>query len=242
MRRYLLHELHLTRAATLADPSFMPLRPHLPQPHETRHARATHQGKAASAAQRVWAQRDWPEGLAEQRFIALFHAQAEDFARGSTACQHPRGNAAESRAEAASRRLEDSMDYADQSAGIDDARGIGTLDPDHSAAPRVSCASRSGAGRDTLDASHLATRIASFCQSPTACNGGNWDISLELDPAIVPHTRLHLKLSPGALLLRFDVRSSHACTLLSNARDALGAHLEARLERRIEIEIDPLDR
>jgi type III secretion control protein HpaP len=94
-----------------------------------------------------------------------------------------------------------------------------------------------------LVADHLAERIARFCTSPALEHaGGRWEVVVELDPAILPHTRLHLLLSDGTLALRFDARDARARQLIcdhgSALRSRLEAHLEARPGARITVHVE----
>ena len=94
------------------------------------------------------------------------------------------------------------------------------------------------AGGD-LVADHLAERIAGFCASPALQRaGGRWEVMIELDPAILPHTRLHLVLSDDALSLRFDTSDARARQLICDNGAALRSRLEARLGARIAIHVE----
>jgi hypothetical protein len=94
------------------------------------------------------------------------------------------------------------------------------------------------AGGD-LVADHLADRIAGFCASPALERaGGRWEVMIELDPAILPHTRLHLVLSDDTLSLRFDARDARARQLICDNGAALRSRLEARLGARIAIHVE----
>jgi type III secretion control protein HpaP len=97
------------------------------------------------------------------------------------------------------------------------------------------CARAAGAD---LVADHLAERIARFCASPALEHGGGrWEVVVELDPAILPRTRLHLLLSDGTLALRFDVRDARARQLICDNGAALQSRLEARLGAHITVRI-----
>ncbi|WP_174769733.1 type III secretion HpaP family protein [Paraburkholderia bonniea] len=107
--------------------------------------------------------------------------------------------------------------------------------------PQVCPITRATHSPASLDTQRLVTHITGFCCSPVALGGGRWEISLELNPALLPGTRLHLKLSSTALFLRFDTRSPETSALLSNARAELQAQLENRLGLLIEIETECMD-
>jgi len=98
------------------------------------------------------------------------------------------------------------------------------------------CARATGAD---LVADHLAERIARFCASPALEHaGGRWEVVVELDPAILPRTRLHLLLSDGTLSLRFDTRDAGARQLICDNGAALRSRLEARLGARIIVHLE----
>ena len=98
------------------------------------------------------------------------------------------------------------------------------------------CARATGA---ELVAEHLADRIARFCASPALEHaGGRWEVVVELDPAILPRTRLHLVLSDGTLSLRFDVRDARARQLICDNGAALRSRLEARLGAHIAVQVE----
>jgi len=93
------------------------------------------------------------------------------------------------------------------------------------------------AGVNSL-ADHLADRIAGFCTGPARSRGGErWEVTVELDPAILPQTRLHLVLSDGTLSLRFDARSAPARRLICDNGDALRSRLETRLGAPIAVHV-----
>jgi hypothetical protein len=89
-----------------------------------------------------------------------------------------------------------------------------------------------------LVADHLAERIARFCTSPALEHaGGRWEVVVELDPAILPRTRLHLLLSDGTLALRFGARDARARQLICDHGGALQSRLEARRGAHITVQI-----
>ena len=95
------------------------------------------------------------------------------------------------------------------------------------------------AARVDAVADHLAGRIARLCASPAlARRGERWEVTIELDPAILAQTRLHLLLSDGTLSLRFDVRDAGARRLICDNGAALRSRLEARLGARITVHLE----
>ena len=95
------------------------------------------------------------------------------------------------------------------------------------------------AAQAELVADQLAERIARFCTGPALEHaGGRWEVVVELDPAILPHTRLHLLLSDGTLSLRFDARDAGARQLICDNGAALRSRLEARLGAHITVHLE----
>lgn len=91
--------------------------------------------------------------------------------------------------------------------------------------------------------SEIARTIERFCTDPAVSDAGQWDLELELDPAVLPHTTLLLHLSPLVVRIRFRVRDAHAKQLISDYRPALKMRLEKSMSqhgsnRDIEIDID----
>jgi type III secretion control protein HpaP len=94
------------------------------------------------------------------------------------------------------------------------------------------------AAQADLVADRLAERIARFCTGPALEHaGGRWEVVVELDPAILPGTRLHLVLSDGTLSLRFDTRDTGARQLICDNGAALRSRLEARLGAQIAVHV-----
>ena len=95
------------------------------------------------------------------------------------------------------------------------------------------------AAQAELVADRLAERIARFCTGPALEHaGGRWEVVVELDPAILPRTRLHLLLSDGTLSLRFDTRDAGARQLICDHGAALRGRLEARLGAHITVHLE----
>jgi type III secretion control protein HpaP len=93
------------------------------------------------------------------------------------------------------------------------------------------------AAEGDLLAEHLAERVAGFCTSPAVERTGQWDVAVELDPAILPRTELHLSLSGWGLSLRFDSRDARARQLICDNSNELKTRLEARLGGRVAVEV-----
>ncbi|WP_323117784.1 type III secretion system protein SctP [Burkholderia alba] len=85
----------------------------------------------------------------------------------------------------------------------------------------------------------LASEIAPLCGDELA---GQWDLSLPLDPALLPDTVLHLVLSRFDLRLRFDTSDAATRHLLCSHGATLHARLDTLLShqgvsRTIEIDV-----
>jgi type III secretion control protein HpaP len=96
----------------------------------------------------------------------------------------------------------------------------------------------SQAAEADLVVEHLAERIANFCSSPAVQGGGIWEVTIVLNPAILPETSLQLKLSPFRLSLRFDCGNARANDLICLNTDALQRRLRSRLGASLEIDIE----
>lgn len=89
----------------------------------------------------------------------------------------------------------------------------------------------------------IAHTIERFCMDPAVADAGQWDIELDLDPAVLRNTTLLLHLSPFVVRIRFLVRDPHAKQLISDHVYALKTRLEKAMSangalRDINIEID----
>ncbi|MFL9859535.1 type III secretion system protein SctP [Paraburkholderia madseniana] len=93
------------------------------------------------------------------------------------------------------------------------------------------------AAEGDLLAEHLAERVAGFCTNPAVERAGQWDVAVELDPAILPRTELHLSLSGWGLSLRFDSRDARARQLICDNSNELKTRLEVRLGGRVAVEV-----
>lgn len=60
----------------------------------------------------------------------------------------------------------------------------------------------------------IAREVAAFCANRAITGAGNWEMSLALDPRILPATTLHLALSPRCLQLRFETQDTSSRQLL----------------------------
>lgn len=86
---------------------------------------------------------------------------------------------------------------------------------------------------------HLAQLLSRFCGSCVVkANSECWEVTLDLDPRVLPDTRLTLRLSPHTLWLRFLAAHPRARDLLSEHGDALRQRIHVLLEQRIDIELE----
>ncbi len=86
---------------------------------------------------------------------------------------------------------------------------------------------------------HLAQLLSRFCGSRIVKAGGEcWEVTLDLDPRVLPETRLTLQLSPHTLWLRFHTGHPRARDLLSEHGDALRQRIHVLLEQRIDVELE----
>ncbi|WP_179950217.1 type III secretion system protein SctP [Burkholderia sp. MSMB1826] len=96
------------------------------------------------------------------------------------------------------------------------------------------------AAEGDLLAQHLAEHVAGFCTSPAVDRTGQWEVSVELDPAVLAKTQLHLRLSGLALALRFDSHDPRCRHLICDNINELKTRLEARLGGHIAVEVTVL--
>ncbi|AMP39838.1 type III secretion system protein SctP [Ralstonia solanacearum] len=130
-----------------------------------------------------------------------------------------------------------------------DARTDASPPPPHPADPDASlhtaaianrlvrACSEIGAGETMTE--HLARLLSQFCASQAIRSGGEcWEISLDLDPKILPETRLTLRLSSHTLSLRFEAGHPRSRHLLSEHGDTLRQRLHALLRQQVDVELE----
>ncbi|NKA81272.1 type III secretion protein HpaP [Ralstonia solanacearum] len=101
----------------------------------------------------------------------------------------------------------------------------------------VRTCSEIGAGETMTE--HLARLLSQFCASQAIRSGGEcWEISLDLDPKILPETRLTLRLSPHTLSLRFETGHPRSRHLLSEHGDTLRQRIHALLRQQVDVELE----
>ncbi|MDC6178471.1 type III secretion system protein SctP [Ralstonia solanacearum] len=101
----------------------------------------------------------------------------------------------------------------------------------------VQTCSEIGAGETMTE--HLARLLSQFCASQAIRSGGEcWEISLDLDPQILPETRLTLRLSSHTLSLRFEAGHPRSRHLLSEHGDTLRQRIHTLLRQQVDVELE----
>jgi hypothetical protein len=80
----------------------------------------------------------------------------------------------------------------------------------------------------------IVAEVAEFCAHPIVVQSGNWQITIPIDPALLPGCTLSLALSHFQLTLRFE-------TTLESSRQLISAHvatLRATLEQLMQSRLD----
>ncbi|WP_080976977.1 type III secretion system protein SctP [Ralstonia solanacearum] len=109
--------------------------------------------------------------------------------------------------------------------------------PPPSPARLVQTCSEIGAGETMTE--HLARLLSQFCASQAIRSGGEcWEISLDLDPQILPETRLTLRLSSHTLSLRFEAGHPRSRHLLSEHGDTLRQRIHTLLRQQVDVELE----
>jgi type III secretion control protein HpaP len=75
----------------------------------------------------------------------------------------------------------------------------------------------------------LADRVADFCGDSAVLSQGDWQVTVLLDPAILPATKLQIRLSYFDLHLRFECRDSGEKQLILDHSGILKSRLEVLL-------------
>ena len=88
----------------------------------------------------------------------------------------------------------------------------------------------------------IASQVANFASNRSLADAGTWEVTLPLDPRVLPDTVLHLRLSPALLSLRFDATDPDARELLLRHSNVLELELKALLAgwgepRQIEVTV-----
>lgn len=83
----------------------------------------------------------------------------------------------------------------------------------------------------------LAERIARFCSMSGAADDAAWEVTLPMNPAVLPDTSMHLQLSPSRIVIRFETANPHASRLIVDNADALRVRLADVLSRQIDVDV-----
>jgi len=88
----------------------------------------------------------------------------------------------------------------------------------------------------------IASQVADFASNRSLADAGTWEVTLPLDPRVLPDAVLHLTLSPALLSLRFDVNDTDARELLLLHGNVLERELKTLLagwgeSRQIELTV-----
>lgn len=95
------------------------------------------------------------------------------------------------------------------------------------------------ATRDEFVAQQLAERITRFCAMSGTAADAAWEVTLPMNPAVLPDTLLRMQLSPSAMDIRFVTSDTGARQLICDNADALRIRLADALGRRsIDIHVD----
>lgn len=86
-------------------------------------------------------------------------------------------------------------------------------------------------------AQQLADRIARFCSMSGASDDAAWEVTLPMNPAVLPDTLLHLQLSPSRIAIRFETSSTRSARLICDHADTLRARLSDALRRQIDVDV-----
>ncbi|TKC91519.1 hypothetical protein FAZ69_03435 [Trinickia terrae] len=83
----------------------------------------------------------------------------------------------------------------------------------------------------------VAERIARFCAMTGATDDAAWEVTLPMNPAVLPETSLHLQLSPSRMVLRFETTDARSSQLIFDNTDALRTRLANVLSRQIDVDV-----
>jgi|GEM_PF-5731578 len=92
--------------------------------------------------------------------------------------------------------------------------------------------------RAQMAITHIALRVADFCNAKPVRGAGTWEAWLDINHDIVAQTALFLSLSPDQLLLRFNTSSPDAREVLCSGKERLDAELKAALSGKLQISIE----
>ncbi|AVQ05609.1 TPA: type III secretion system protein SctP [Xanthomonas vasicola pv. zeae] len=128
---------------------------------------------------------------------------------------------------------------SDQTVRLDPAQHLPvSRDNDSDALGRQIAAEWIRTQRAQMAITHIALRVADFCNATPVRGAGTWEAWLDINQDIVAQTTLFLRLSPDHLLLRFSSSSPDACEVLSSGKERLDTALKAALSSPLQISIE----
>ena len=86
-------------------------------------------------------------------------------------------------------------------------------------------------------AQQLADRIARFCSLSGASDDAAWEVTLPMNPAVLPDTLLHLQLSPSRIAIRFETSSTRSAGLICDNVVRLRTRLSDALRRQVDVDV-----
>jgi type III secretion control protein HpaP len=92
--------------------------------------------------------------------------------------------------------------------------------------------------RAQMAISHIALRVADFCNAAPVRGAGSWEAWLDINHDILAQTTLFLRLSPDQLSLRFDSSSPDAREVLCSGKERLHTALKAVLSDTLQLSIE----
>lgn len=80
----------------------------------------------------------------------------------------------------------------------------------------------------------IVAEVSDFCANPIVFESGDWQITIPVDPALLPGCTLSLALSHFQLTLRFDTTDARSRELISQHAATLRASLEEVMQNRFD--------
>ncbi|MET1531980.1 type III secretion system protein SctP [Burkholderia sola] len=80
----------------------------------------------------------------------------------------------------------------------------------------------------------IVAEVSDFCANPIVFASGDWQITIPIDPALLPGCTLNLALSHFQLTLRFDTTDARSRELISQHAATLRTSLEAVMQSRFD--------
>ncbi|MCA8243018.1 type III secretion system protein SctP [Burkholderia sp. AU32262] len=80
----------------------------------------------------------------------------------------------------------------------------------------------------------IVAEVSDFCANPIVFESGDWQITIPIDPALLPGCTLSLALSHFQLTLRFDTTDARSRELISQHAATLRTSLEEVMQNRFD--------